>query len=157
MRILLHVGAANKYYEGFINSDSRFEWKGKKHKLDMIMPLEKLWPFENESVDGVIGMHVFQQLYWRDLLMAFEECYRVLKPGGVLRMGVPSVEIKDKSLHYFLGWNNINLFSYDLLENILKRFKFSSVRRAEYQDSVLEEFRQVDNRPETTIYIEAVK
>jgi hypothetical protein len=64
-KLLLHVGCANRYCEGFVNSDMRTEWKGKPHKLDLVMDMTEPWPYDDESVDGIVGMHVFQQLDWR--------------------------------------------------------------------------------------------
>ena len=134
------------------------EWKGKKYKLDLVMPLGEPWPYENESVDGIVGMHVFQQLSWRELVVAFREAYRVLKPGGVLRMGCPMIEIEDRSLDYLLGWNNINLFSFDLLDKVLKRIGFKEFKKRQYQETRIEEFKRIDNRKDRgTHYFEAVK
>jgi len=158
-KILLHVGAANRYYEGFINSDMRTEWKGKQNKLDLVMDLSKSWPYENDSVDGIVGMHVFQQIDWRGLVVAFKEAYRVLKPGGVLRMGCPMVEIEDKPLDYLLGWNNINLFSIDLLKMVLvDRIGFRHFKQRGYGRSRIPELAKIDNRNNRgTLYFEAIK
>lgn len=135
------------------------EWKGKKHTLDVVMPLGEPWPYENESVDGIVGMHVFQQLTWRELVVAFREAYRVLKIGGVLRMGCPMVEIMGRDLDYILGWNNINLFSFDLLHMVLvDRIGFISFKKCEYQQTAMPEFRIIDNRQNRgTWYLEAIK
>jgi len=156
---LLHVGCANRYYEGFINSDFRTEWKGKSHKLDRVMDLGKPWPYEDASVDGIVGMHVFQQLAWRELLVAFREAYRVLKVGGVLRMGLPMIEIKEKKLDWLLGWNNINLLSFGLLQMVLvDRIGFRHIRRRGYMKSRLPVLAKVDNRSDRgTHYIEVIK
>jgi len=158
-KTLLHVGVANRYCSGFINSDFRTEWKGKPYKLDLVMDLSKTWPYEDESVDGIVGMHVFQQIDWRGLLVAFREAFRVLRKGGVLRIGGPMVEITDKSLDYLLGWNNTNLFSFGLLKMVLvDRIGFSSFSEKEYHESVLPELAMVDNRPgRATKYMEAIK
>jgi predicted SAM-dependent methyltransferase len=158
MSRLLHVGCANRYYEGFENSDKMTHWKGRKYKLDYVMPLGEPWKHQDESVDGIIGMHVFQQLSWRELLVAFREAKRVLRKGGVLRMGCPMVEIEDRSLDYLLGWNNINLFSKDLLERVLKRIGFSEFKQCDYQETSIEEFKQIDNRKDRgTHYFEIIK
>jgi len=158
MMKLLHVGCANRYYEGFINSDMRSSWKRKPHKLDIVMNLGDPWPYEDESIDGIVGMHVFQQLTWRELLVAFREAYRVLKKGGVLRMGCPMVEIEDRSLDYLLGWNNINLFSNDLLKKVLTRIGFSKIRERGYRKSYLPELAKIDNRPNRgTKYYDVIK
>lgn len=158
-KTLLHVGCGNDYQEGFINSDQRSEWKGKKLKLDKVMPLGGLWPYEDNSVDGVVGMHVFQQLTWRELITAFQEIYRILKPGGVLRMGVPLVDMPEYTLEYLLGWNNINLLSFDILERVLRyRIGFKGIIQCEYQETKVPEFKKVDNRKDRgTAYIEIIK
>lgn len=154
---IMHVGCANRYAEGFINSDKTAEWKGKKHRLDEIFDLGKTWPHEDESVDGIVGMAVFQQLAWRDLVIAFNEAKRVLKKGGVLRMGVPLAE-NDKPLEHLLGWNNINLFSYDLLERVLtKKIGFSQCNLKNYHESAMAELAKLDNRIDHQYYIEAIK
>lgn len=158
-KVLLHCGSGGIYFKGFINSDMRSEWKGKKHKLDLVMQLGEPWPYKDNSVDGIVGMHCFQQLSWRQLVIAFREAYRVLKPGGVLRMGVPMVEIMDRDLDYLLGWNNINLFSYDLLHRVLiDRIGFSKMFQLDYQETSVPEFVQVDNRPgRGTHFFEIIK
>lgn len=158
-KVLLHVGCANRYYPGFINTDMRTEWKGKKHKLDIVMDVSKPWPFKDGEVDGIVGMHVFQQVDWRGLLVAFSEAHRVLKPGGVLRMGCPMVEIKDRSLGYLLGWNNINLFSFDLLKSVLVyRMGFKTFDKKEFGQSAMPELATVDNRKDRgTMFLEAIK
>lgn len=155
----LHIGCANRYYEGFENSDKMTGWKGKKYKLDRVMELGKPWPHKDNSVDGIVSMHVMQQLSWRELVVAFREAYRVLKPGGVMRMGCPMVEVEYKTLDYLLGWNNINLFSFDLLGKVLVgRIGFSSFNDCGYQDTAISEFKKIDNRNgRGTMYFEAIK
>jgi len=156
--MILHVGCANRYYEGFINSDKVEVWKGKKRKLDLVMDLGKPWPYKDESVDGIVGMHVFQQLTWRELLVAFSEAKRVLKKGGVLRIGCPMIEI-DKPLEYLLGWRNINLFSLDLLKTVLvDRIGFRRFRERGYKRSWLPILTIADNRQHRgTLYMDVVK
>lgn len=156
---LLHVGCANQYYDGFINSDKMTGWRGKKYKLDLVMPLEEPWPYEDESIDGIVGMHVFQQLTWRELLIALSEAKRVLKPGGVLRMGVTMIEIRNKTLNWLLGWNNINLFSKDLLRMVFEeRFGFKKFRERGYGKSRMPELAKLDNRKNRgTLYFDIIK
>ena len=154
--ILLHLGCADRYIKGFINSDKSTEWKGGKYKLDCIMDITKPWNFPDNSVDGIISMHVLQQLTWRELLVTLREARRVLSTGCVMRIGVPMIE-NGKTLDYLLGWNNINLFSYELLENVLTQIGFRKIKRCKYQESAVEAFKQVDNRPDQTIFIEVTK
>jgi len=141
---LLHIGCGNRKYKGFVNVDKE-------------MDISKPWPYEDESVDGIVSMMVLQCLQWKDLVFAFKEMKRVLKPGGVMRHGVNLVEANFPRL--FLYGANINLFSFDLLKNILvDRLGFSSFRRCEFRESALPELARVDNRRgKGTLYVEAVK
>jgi predicted SAM-dependent methyltransferase len=155
--VLLHIGCANRYIKGFINSDLRKEWKGKPFKLDQVMDITIPWPYLDESVDGIISMHLFQQLTWRELVTALRESYRVLVKGGVMRIGVPTIE-NGKPLNYLLGWKNINLFSYELLDKVLiEHIGFISIRQCKYQESKIPDFVLVDNRQSQTMYIEVTK
>lgn len=155
--VLLHVGCANRYYDGFINSDMCTGWKDKEYKLDLVMNMAEPWPYENESVDGIVGMAVFQQLVWRDLVVAFQESFRVLKPGGVMRLGVPMIE-NGKPLDHLLGWNNINLFNYPLLKTVLvEHIGYTSIKLCKYRETSVPEFAQIDNREDHQFYIEVTK
>lgn len=156
-KIILHCGCATKYYEGYINSDMRTEWKGKPNKLDLVMPLGEPWPYADESVDAIVGMAVFQQLHWRELVISFRESFRVLKKGGVFRIGVPVIE-NGKPLEHLLGWENINLFSIPLLLTVLKdHIHYSSVKQRGYRKSTMKELARIDNRHDHQIYIECIK
>lgn len=141
----LHIGCGKKKYPGLINLTEA--------DLDISTP----WPAENESIDGIISMQVLQQLYWRPLMRALHEAYRVLRKGGTFRAGTMFVD--DNKAEYALGWDNINLFSFDLLKRVLEQVGFKDVRLAKYQDSVVPEFKQVDDRPVGvgTSYIECHK
>lgn len=155
--VYLHIGCANLYYQGFINSDSRTSWKGKPHKLDKVMDISLPWPYENESVDGIVSMHVLQQLTWRELIAALRESKRVLKKGCKMRIGVPMIE-NGKSLDYLLGWKNVNLFCREMWDRVLMgHIKFSEIKWCKYQETDVPIFKQVDNRPEQTFYIEVTK
>ncbi len=142
---LLHVGSGKCRHEGMMNL------------TQTAMDISRRWPFKENSVDGIVSMQVLQQLYWRDLIVALREMYRVLKPGGVMRFGTLLVD--DSEADYALGWENINLFSFDLLQRVLGQVGFKNIRRAEYQDSLIEEFKKVDNRPVGlgTSYLEMTK
>ncbi len=59
-------------------------------------------PFESEAFDVVVAAFVIVHL--KDLVRAFEECCRVLKPGGIFvvtninQRRAPKLEVKGKSL-----------------------------------------------------------
>ena len=144
--MLLHIGCGKIKHEGFINTD-----KGD-------MDISKPWPYEDDSINGIISMMVIQCLGWKDLVTAFREAHRVLRPGGVMRMGLFLVET-NHPLETFLYGDNINLFSFDLLKNILvNRVGFSDIELCGPKQTRIPEFAQVDNRHHKgASYVEVVK
>jgi ubiquinone/menaquinone biosynthesis C-methylase UbiE len=151
-KVILHLGAGGYIYEGYINVDR------KPRNGSIKMELSEPWPFENNSIDGIVSMHVIQQLSWRQLLVAFREAYRVLKKGGVMRMGVTDIALEDKSLEYLLGWNNINLFCEDLLKKVLiDRMGWTSFRKHWYKRGAMPELYRIDNKRGKTVYYEVIK
>mgnify|MGYP001578046497 CR=1 FL=1 len=134
MKTLLHIGAGKIKHKGFINTD--------KNEMD----ISKLWPHNDSSVDGIISMCVFQCLLWKDLVVAFTEAYRVLKKGGLMRMGVFLEDTKEP-LDRFLYGDNINMFSFDLLRRVLvDRVGFSEIKLCKFRETAVTEFIPVDNR-----------
>lgn len=145
-KVLLHIGCGNCRGEGLINND--------KDEMDISKP----WPYKDGTVDGIVSMMVFQCLGWPDLMFAFGESYRVLKPGGVMRMGIV-LEDTHEPLERTLYGHNINLFSYSLLESVLKnRIGYSQVKLCKWRETTVPEFVQVDNRHlRGSSYIEVIK
>ena len=142
---LLHIGCGRKRFEGFINTD--------KSEMD----ISKTWPYTDDSIDGIVSMAVFQCLTWKELIVAFSESHRVLKKGGVMRMGVHLVETNYPDL--YLYGDNINLFSLDLLRNVLvDRIGYSNIALYGANESEMPELSKLDNRLGKGIsYIEVVK
>jgi hypothetical protein len=143
---LLHIGCGNIRHKGFINTD--------KDEMDISKP----WPYEDGSVDGIVSMQVFQCLGWPELMYAFRESHRVLRGGGVMRMGVSLVE-DNYPLEKVLYGNNINLFSFDLLKNVLiDKVGYSRIRLCEFRVSFLPELAKADNRHNRgSSYLEVLK
>lgn len=55
-------------------------------RMDLnVMP----WPFEDNSIDGIFASHVFEHFDAVELQKVIAQCYRILKPNGVLRCTVP--------------------------------------------------------------------
>lgn len=159
-KVLLHIGAGNDYKEGFINSDKINYFGRRKYKLDLIMDLSKPWPYKDESVDGIVSMHVFPHMTWAELIPALRESYRVLRKGGVMRFGCLTIEMENRSLEYLLNprWNIVNLFSSDLLKRVLvNRIGYREFREYGFKESSMSELAKVDNRQGKTRYFEVTK
>lgn len=67
-------------------------------------------PFKDNSFDFIYHSHVLEHFSKKDGEAFLKECFRVLKPGGVLRIAIPDLEQIAKKYLYFLdeGLKNPN-------------------------------------------------
>jgi predicted SAM-dependent methyltransferase len=82
----LNLGAGGNILEGFENHDS---------EVDICKPL----PWPDESVCFILAEHVAEHISCSDCMRFLEECRRILKPGGTLRLCVPVVGVHLKREH----------------------------------------------------------
>ncbi len=82
----INLGCGPVITEGMINIDFFFE-KGIDYGADLRFPLK----IKDESVDGITCEHTMEHLSYSDDEKLMSECYRILKPGGVLRIILPDV------------------------------------------------------------------
>jgi len=55
------------------------------------LDIRKRLPFDDQSVDAIYASHVWEHLTLSTAIQATQECYRVLKPGGTIRLVVPNL------------------------------------------------------------------
>lgn len=77
----VHIGAGDKYWPGWVNVD----YDGDQ---DINCDITKL-PFEDNSVDEIQGIHVFEHLHRMNAPKALAEWNRVLKEDGKLVLEMP--------------------------------------------------------------------
>jgi predicted SAM-dependent methyltransferase len=63
-------------------------WPRSVYRHDVIKGL----PFSDASVDFIYSSHTFEHFPYERSLALTKECFRALKPGGVLRIAVPDLE-----------------------------------------------------------------
>lgn len=62
--------------------------------VDFVGSATDLSRFADESVEEIYASHIYEHLdYSKELAKGLAEAFRVLKPGGLLRAGVPDLEI----------------------------------------------------------------
>ncbi|MDD5407003.1 MAG: methyltransferase domain-containing protein [Sulfurovaceae bacterium] len=83
VKINLGSGMINK--EGYLNCDIR-PYKGVKHVFDVG---KDKFPFEDNSVSEIIASHLLEHLEVNQLFNCLDECWRILKPEGILIVDVP--------------------------------------------------------------------
>jgi len=84
---LLNLGCGNTFHKDWINIDfvSNSEHVQAHNLLDGI-------PFQSQSMDVIYHSHVLEHFSKTDGVKFINECFRVLKPQGVIRIAVPDLE-----------------------------------------------------------------
>jgi predicted SAM-dependent methyltransferase len=106
----LNLGSGGKGKDGWVNADLQ------AYKYDNGLPLDirKPLPFADGSAKRIMAEHVVEHLdYHYEVPNFLKECYRVLEPGGVLRVVVPDAEqfciayvLRKRPGHFAgLGWD----------------------------------------------------
>lgn len=95
----LHLGCGTHLIDGWINCDI--------HKADGVHVVDiRQLPFDNDSADYIMAIHVCEHLYKHDLLPALQEWHRVLKPEGYIAIELPCL---DRILSHFVSGSPENL------------------------------------------------
>ena len=137
----------------------------------------------DDSVDYAVSIHALQDLPYLDVLPALCELRRVLRPGGVLRLGLPDLEraieawlrqdaayfyIPDHEAHTLGGklivqaiWYGATRtpFAWDFLHELATKAGFGHVTRCKFRhtESPWPEIVELDNRERESFFAEAVK
>lgn len=84
---LLNIGCGNHYHADWVNLDLISD------SID-VTPHDITCglPFVENSFDAVYHSHLLEHLNPNDGIVLLEQCYRVLKPGGIVRIVVPDLE-----------------------------------------------------------------
>jgi SAM-dependent methyltransferase len=128
----LNLGCGSIRPDGWVNADSsinanlqRIPFFGKiiaaffspvvyNNSNFIYLNCNKKWKFKNCSFDIVYASHLFEHLSLKSSNLFLSEAYRVLKPGGTLRIVVPDL--------YQLAYKYITEFDFDI--NSLPSEKF---------------------------------
>jgi SAM-dependent methyltransferase len=61
------------------------------HRPDVVCDLRRLEPFESQSVDEILSVHVIEHFWRWEAADVLREWARVLKPGGVMVLECPNL------------------------------------------------------------------
>lgn len=86
-KVCLNLGCGYVTHPKFVNVDALVAWH-----IHYICPVDNLRPFADESVDLVYVSHCLEHISHQQVNAVLAEWRRVLKPGGVLRLGVPDFD-----------------------------------------------------------------
>jgi predicted SAM-dependent methyltransferase len=140
-------------------------------------------PLPSDSIRYIASMHALVELPYLEIVPALRELHRVLEPGGVLRLGLPDLNraidayiagdrtyfsVPDDEIASVDGkfvvqmtWYGTNrmMFTLGVVRELLERASFRDVQQATYRGttSPFPEIVELDNRPNESFFVEAVK
>ena len=85
----LNLGCGDKILPGYINVDVAPSRAGMKP--DVLCDLHELTPFEDDSVDKILSVHVVEHFWRWEVVGILKEWVRVLKPGGQMILECPNL------------------------------------------------------------------
>lgn len=80
----IHLGSDVSKVEGWLCSDLAPRASG-----SIYLDVSKKFPFKDESVHYIYSEHMIEHLVLEQAAFMLKECYRVLKPGGKIRLATP--------------------------------------------------------------------
>jgi predicted SAM-dependent methyltransferase len=124
--VMINLGCGTNRLKGWQNHDA---------DVDITKPL----PWPDGSASHVLAEHVVEHVPLKSAIAFFKECHRVLGPGGILRIAVPSIERIWKSddedyFRFSQKWQNIGPTRRGAMHAIL----FSHGHEMAYTESVLQ-------------------
>jgi len=97
-KIKLHIGCGGNTIEGWLNTDFM-----PSSRQVLNLDATKVFPFKDNQFDYIFSEHMIEHIPYKDGKNMLTECFRVLKPGGKLRLSTPDLKFliglyqKDKS------------------------------------------------------------
>lgn len=82
----LHLGCGTNYIKEWINIDRDSKIADKRADLT------KGLPYSGNTVSYIYSEHFIEHLYYEEFRRLLFECYRVLVPGGVIRISTPDLK-----------------------------------------------------------------
>lgn len=162
---MLNLGCGSHCIKGFLNVDI-------DARADAYADITRQLPFPTSSFVGIFCEEVLEHVNKEVGQQMLIECWRVLKPGGVLRLATPSLEYFVQKLEsdlgvelnqIFYGHRHQHIYSKMALSDALARAGFLTVRWSHYQDksSKLGTYDSHPHRfahpPTQSQYVEAIK
>ena len=194
----LHLGCFDQVYFGWVNTDitphiflsripgiafllfkigilesQRYEqYKQGVFNAVKYLNVTKRFPYADATFDYIFSSHLLEHLYPYQTIFCLKETFRVLKKGGVVRIGVPDLDKivqnydstypekfletifeskqKYKKNKHHWHYNEISL------TKLLKEAGFSKIYCCQFREGQCADVALIDNRPES-LFMEAIK
>lgn len=174
------------FHYGWINADSQdlSQWARQNGYVFRQVDVTKGIPKPDSSIDIILNSHFLEHLDRPQGEAFLRECYRVLKPNGLLRTVVPDAKLLAKKYlkgeimeygHVNVGVENApdsaealfhlllaghkTIYDYEALQKLLEKTGFKNVKKTGPFESQLEAIKKqtVSSYPTLSIYVESSK
>lgn len=160
----IHLGCGSNYLEGWQNVDLD------SPLADVKADLRSRLQYADASVDLIFNEHFIEHITRDEGVQFLKECYRVLKPGGVIRISTPDLRwlvaqyISDKLDEWkdvewlpltscqlmnegMRSWGHQFVYDRSELIDVLRLSGFTKVIQVSHLDSTVPELRGLECRP----------
>lgn len=147
----VQFGAGGYPIEGFNNHDA---------EVNICQTL----PYADNSVEFIVAEHLVEHISTPSALKFFDECYRILKPEGRIRISIPVIignnpPLKRKHARdLVLKYDHLAAYSGDVLMRLLELARFNNIEKSE-RNSLDQHHKQIGKKRDTqeTFRVEATK
>jgi SAM-dependent methyltransferase len=168
----LHLGSGNEHKDGWVNVDLA------GYPVEAAWNLARPLPLQDGSVEAIFHEHLLEHLTLEEGLAFCRECHRLLRPGGVLRIGVPDAGAAARSyaedpgafleearpgrptamlalqeLFYYPGHRT--MYDFQTLALLLRAAGFDRPEQRAFGETALEPPPDSPHRRAETLYVEA--
>ncbi len=84
----LHIGCGSNTLKGWLNAD----FYPPPEKPILNLDARKPFPFSDSSFDYIFSEHMIEHIPYEDGCHMLQECHRVLRPGGRIRLSTPDLQ-----------------------------------------------------------------
>ena len=170
----LHLGSAGSVKQGWVNVD----FAG--HPTELAWNLLRPLPFPDETADAVFHEHVLEHFSLSDGLRLIDDSFRVLRPGGVLRVGVPDAGAYAHSYtrggagviegvrpgrptpmmalaEIFYSHGHRWMYDAETLAYVMSAAGFTSVAERPFGESAISPAPDSESRRDETVYVEGTR
>jgi len=174
------VGSNAETIDGWINIDLY------QHKGVIQHDARKPFPYQDNSIDFIFSEHFIEHLTDDEGILYFKECYRMLKPGGVVRTVTFCVDLLMEYCRSDDLWNITNnelyqgrfsnltrtqffnfavyeggahkhMYNIHELARVLELSGFNKIKKCYMKESEYPELQNLEYRLNSTCIVEAVK
>jgi predicted SAM-dependent methyltransferase len=87
----LQIGCGLNIMDDWLNTDVFITDRTIRDYRSTFLDAAKPFPFNEDTFDYVFCAHMIEHISWKEGLQMLREAYRVLKPGGKIRVATPNI------------------------------------------------------------------